>query len=298
MARILVSGSESFIGQALIRQALAAGHVVCGLDCLPPRTAGYTSLTARLRDPDLAERLRGRFGDGLDAVVHLAALSRDSDCQQDVIGCYDTNLTGTLALYEATPNAQFLFASSEWIYDHCTEAEAKAESAVAQILNLNSAYAISKLAAEAALRQLSLAQQRALTVLRFGIVYGPRPHNWSAVESLYHAVASREEITVGSLRTARCFVHVEDIAAGILAALGQPGYQTFNLAAAGLIRLEDVIRESCLQLGRSPVIHETAPDQYNVRYIDIRQASERLGWRPNISLSEGLASLQSILSSA
>src|SRR5207244_7827946 len=69
------------------------------------------------------------------------------------------------------------------------------------------------------------------------IFYGPRPANWSAVEHLFHAVREKDVVDVGSLATARRFIHVADIASGILSVvgMGNAGYLVFNLSGDRLI---------------------------------------------------------------
>ena len=130
-------------------------------------------------------------------------------------------------------------------------------------------------------------------MLRFGIVYGPRPANWSAVESLYDAVGARDRIEVGSLDTARRFIHVDDIAAGIVAALsaGRRGFEIFNLTGDSLISLGDVIGESVRLHGRSPEVIERSPGKASVRNIDNSKARRELEWRPRIGLRQGLETL-------
>jgi nucleoside-diphosphate-sugar epimerase len=101
----------------------------------------------------------------------------------------------------------------------------------------------------------------------------------------------RDRIEVGSLDTARRFIHVDDIAAGILAAIGRTGFEIFNLTGNSLISLADVIGESVRLHGRSPVIAERTPNQISVRNIDNAKARRELGWQPRIDLRHGLESL-------
>src|SRR5262249_15492511 len=127
-------------------------------------------------------------------------------------------------------------------------------------------------------------------VLRFGIVYGPRPCNWSAVEALHDAVKRKDLVEVGCLDTARRFIHVDDIAAGIIAAIGRPaGFEIFNLTGDCLITLADIIEESKSLHGRSPRVQERTPGLASIRNIDNARARANLQWAPRIGLREGLA---------
>jgi UDP-glucose 4-epimerase len=132
-------------------------------------------------------------------------------------------------------------------------------------------------------------------VLRFGIVYGPRPSNWSAVEMLHHAVAHKDVVEVkGSLSTARRFIHVDDICAGILAAEAKAptGFSVFNLSGDHLISLGDVINESARLTRRKPRVVEGAPQAVSIRNPDNSLARTTLGWSPKLDLAHGLDTLE------
>lgn len=198
---------------------------------------------------------------------------------------------GTLNLIdaaEARGARQFVFASSEWVYDHFVEGVAKTEDDVVDAAKLTSEYAFSKYVSEINLRQKARHGFCPVTILRFGIIYGPRRENWSAVESLLNTVATKDEVTVGALATARRFVHVADIAEGILAAVGQGGFEIVNLQGRALVSLGDVIETSKALLGRDPKIVESNPAAPSIRMVDGDKARALLGWQPRIGLEEGL----------
>ena len=154
---------------------------------------------------------------------------------------------------------------------------------------LDSIYAITKALGEQYLRLLS--DDLAVTVLRFGIIYGPRPSNWSAVESLFDSVKNKDEVVVGSLKAGRRFIHVDDICAGILAAVGQIGYEIFNISSNSTVTLGQVIDESRRIHGTSPKIVESTPDKISLRNPSNEKAKQFLNWHPLVSLPDGLESL-------
>ena len=284
---IAVTGAGSFIGAALHRYCEAHGIGWTGIDLTP--AGPVHAIVADISRPGWEDQLP----DGLDALVHLAAISRDADCRRDPARAIEVNLTGTLRVIEAARARgirQIVFASSEWVYGEAG-GEPKGEDAVIDAAAISSEYPLTKLAGERLLWMAHRQSPLAATVLRFGIVYGPRASNWSAVESLYDAVGWRDQIEVGSLDTARRFIHVDDIAAGIVAAIGRPGFEIFNLTGDSLISLGDVIEESVRLHGRAPVVVERAPGQASVRNIDNSKARRELGWRPRVALRQGLESL-------
>jgi len=286
--KIVVTGSRSFIGAALLARLRRRGIEWFGLDALP--AAGPNQVQADIRAPDLADALPDA-----DAVVHLAAISRDQDCRRDPATAFAVNVGGTLNLMEVARRrriSQFVFASSEWVYGSVGNGERQTEQTPIDAGRIDSEYALTKIAGE---RLLAMAGAfAASTVLRFGIVYGPRPANWSAVESLFHAVERGAAVEVkGSLATARRFIHVDDIAAGIIASLGgRNGFEIFNLCGNELVTLGEVIETSARLLERNPVVVEGDPHAVSIRNPDNSKARAQLQWTPRIDLAEGLASLR------
>jgi nucleoside-diphosphate-sugar epimerase len=111
--RLFVSGMGSFIGRELVRQCEARGAAVAGIDLVATGQPG--AALGDIRDKQVARAIP----DGTDALVHLAALSRDPDCRGRIGACFDANVMGTLNLAEAAVARgvrQFIFASSEWVY--------------------------------------------------------------------------------------------------------------------------------------------------------------------------------------
>jgi nucleoside-diphosphate-sugar epimerase len=283
--KLWVTGAASFVGSELLRQCTDRGIDVLGIDAAP---SGDHRIARRdICDPDL----RQHVPEGIDAVVHLAAVARDTDCRADPVACFSVNVAGTMNVYRAAwirGARQVIFASSEWVYDRFDPAVPRCEAEPIDPHGLTSEYALSKLTGEAALRQAHLRDGLPVTVLRFGILYGPRPGPGSAVESILGQVAVGDTITVGSRLTARGFVHVGDAARAILAAAGRPGFAIYNVQPARPVTLGEVADRASAILGRSPRVFETAPDRPSVRNVSGALARRELGWQPSISLDDGL----------
>src|SRR5262245_31359023 len=110
---IFVTGSESFIGKVLLAQLEHAGVEAVGIDVTAG--SGRGRHTADIRSADIADLIPEAA-----TIVHLAALSRDADCKGRDYSCFDVNVMGTLNLMNAAIRRacrQFIFASSEWVYD-------------------------------------------------------------------------------------------------------------------------------------------------------------------------------------
>ena len=286
--KIVITGSMGFIGKELKQHCRANNIEFIGIDIVPCEDTNHIIMDIR------SSEIEKVIPENVDALIHLSAISRDQDCREDPITAFDVNVGGTLNLIHAAQRRgvkQFVFASSEWVYGDVGNADIQTEESVIDAARITSEYALTKIVGE---RVLHMAHQRGfcpVTVLRFGIVYGPRSSNWSAVESLFHTVATQDQVTVGSLATARRFVHIADIAAGITSTLGRTGFEVFNLSGDRLITLRDVIEQSSELLGRQPTVCERDAASVSIRNPDNRKACELLKWTPALGLKDGLATL-------
>lgn len=290
--RIVVTGSESFIGKELKRHALERGIGWTGIDLAAPESPDHHRLD--IRSPEIA----GAIPENADALIHLAAVSQTRDCREDPGLAFDVNVGGTLNLIRAARERkarQFIFASTEWVYGEANRGALQREAEPLEPDRIPSEYALSKFFGE---RVLFMASQRGFcpaTILRFGIVYGPRPGKGSAVEDLFHAVRMKETVEVkGSLNTARRFIHVSDIAEGILAVLGRQGFELFNLSGDSLVTLREIIGTSKELLHRNPEVIERDPSAVSIHNADNQKARTALGWKPRIDLRAGLSTLDSM----
>jgi len=288
--KIFITGSNGFIGKELISQCKKQGIEFIGVDF--KKASGQNCYQADIRSKDIVKFIPHEA----DAIVHLAALSSDIYCKNRAYDCFDINVMGTLNLIKAAEEKkikQFIFASSEWVYDNCKEGEIKDEESFINIANHNSEYALSKLVSEANLRHKYQHGFCSVTILRFGIIYGLRKEG-SAVEFLFQAVKNKEEIRIGSLKNGRCFIHVSDIASGIIQSIGLDGFNIINLVGDRLIKLGAIIENSKNILNRNPKIIEINPGNINIRNISNIRAKKILNWRPKINLKSGLNELKNL----
>ena len=292
--KILITGSESFVGKELIAKCKEAKIEVIGIDSIKPENPNYEFYQKDIRSDQIDDLIPS----GIDALVHLAALSRDKDCAGKAYDCFDINVMGTLNLINSALKKnvkQFIFASSEWVYNDFKMDEEQDETSLIDINKHASEYALSKLVSEANLRQQYERGFNSVTILRFGIIYGSRKNNWSAVESIFNTVKNSDEVTVGSLKNGRRFIHVSDISDGIIRAIGLNGFNVINLSGEEIITMHDIIETSQKILGKTVKIIENNASTINIRNPSNNKAKTLLNWKPKILFSEGLKSLKDYL---
>jgi len=288
--KLIITGSESFVGKELIRQCKEKKIEVIGIDIIDKQNSEFKYHKINITSPEIVNII----SDDVDAIIHLAALSRDSDCKEKAYECFENNVMGTLNLIKCAKGKkvkQFIFASSEWVYDEFKKDEEKDEESLINIHNHKSEYALSKLVSESNLRQQYNHGFCNVTILRFGIIYGPRKSNWSAVESIFNQVKNQNQITVGSLKTGRRFVHVSDIASGIIDSLGLKYFNIINLTGNYIVTLKDIIDSSQEILDKKIDVLESNPEQISIRNPSNSKAKQIIGWQPKIDLKSGLKSL-------
>ena len=285
---IVVTGADGFVGRSLVSRLRSQGVEVVAIDAKPTIEG---TIRADICDPKIGQLIPEQ-----SIVIHLAALSTDGQCRQEPERAVQINILGTLNLANVSrqKNArQFIFASSEWVYGDTAGEEVKTETSPVDVATLTSVYAVTKAATEPMLRS-EIAPEN-VTNLRFGIVYGPRPDSWSAVERLLVDVSEKTTIQVGSIRTGRRFIYVEDLVDGIIASFGQLGFSTFNLNGDNLVTMGDIITTSAELLSRTPEVIQASPEDWVQRNPSNALAVSTLDWSPQHNIVQGIREVAQFL---
>jgi len=284
---ILLTGSESFVASFLIRK-LKKKYNVIGIDFLKK------SKNTKFRI-DITKDFIKKFNiTKIDYIVHLASISRDQDCSKDPIKCFKTNVIGTLNLIKLANVKKvknFIFASTQWVYDYSSDYEIKNNNSLINIQKINSEYALSKLISEINLKQNYKKNKINSTILRFGIIYGPRENNLSALEAIFYNTIKNNKIEIGSKKTGRNFIHINDICDGVIKSINKKGYNVVNLEGDKFISLNNIVNQSSILLKKKIKVIEKSPKKPSIRMVSNSSAKKILNWRPKYNLDKGLKSL-------
>jgi UDP-glucuronate 4-epimerase len=304
--RILVTGGAGFVGSTLVDRLLAEGREVVVLDSFDPfypEARKRENLAGATRSP----RFRLEVGDlrdgaavaralaGVDAVVHLAALAGVRPSLERPAEYADVNVRGTALLAEAMARAgvaRMVFASSSSVYGERegTSGPFRESDPVERPV---SPYAATKKAGELLLHAFHHTHGLAVTCARIFTAYGPRQRPDLAIRKFAERMRAGLPIPVyGDGSATRDFTYVDDLVDALVRATDTDlGYAILNLGAGRTVRLLDVIAELERALGCQAEI-EWQPAQtgdVSRTWADTSAAEAALGWKPKVSLEEGVA---------
>jgi nucleoside-diphosphate-sugar epimerase len=158
----------------------------------------------------------------------------------------------------------------------------------------SSPYAAAKWAAGAYGRMVHLVYRTPVVIARPFMGYGPRQHPSKVVPYAISALAQGQSPSFGSGTWAADWIYIDDVIEGIVRVATVPGIEgaTLDLGGGTLTPLRDVIQRIVHLMGTSVQPRfGIRPDRLGevVRVADVTATCERLGWRPGISLDQGLA---------
>jgi UDP-glucose-4-epimerase GalE len=302
--KILVTGGAGFIGSHLASELLKREHSVVIFDNLCSgkianlreisEKTGFEFVEGDIRDES---RLKAAF-QGVNAVIHLAALIDISASVIDPASTNDVNVTGTLNVLREAARCKvkrFVFASSTAVYGDSQTLPINENV----IVNPISPYAASKLAGEAYCKAFMGSYGLSTVVLRFFNVYGPRseksPYCGVITKFLQQANKGETINIYGDGKQTRDFIHVKDIVEALILALEakEVDGETFNICTGIPTSINDLA--SAVQTATQkdlPITHAPARQgEIKFSYGDPSKATEKLNFTAKVSLPEGLSSL-------
>ena len=299
--RILVTGGAGFIGSHFVEAALQKGLRVKVLDNLS--SGRLDNLSSCLVD----ERLEFVEGDircasvvdtaakGIDAVVNLAALVSVPNSIKEPKRTALTNSLGTLSLLEACVKnriERFVYASSCAVYGNPRYLPIDEEHPT----NPLSPYAASKLAGEAYCNAFTATYGLETVCLRLFNVYGLRqgggPYAGVIVKFLERLKQGKAPVIFGDGSQTRDFVHVSDVVEALLLSLDCEGVgERINVGSGRAVTINELAQLMMRITGKDMVpIYEARRDgEITYSEVNIAKAQSLLGYRPRVSLEEGLA---------
>jgi UDP-glucuronate 4-epimerase len=314
---ILVTGVAGFIGAHVACQLLARGTPVVGIDNLNDYydvqlkrdrldNIAHPNFTFHQVDfADAAALDAALQGVEIDVIVHLGAQAGVRYSLVNPRAYVQSNLAGHLNLLELARSravSHMIYASSSSVYGNAKSLPLRVSDRVDHPISL---YAATKKADELMSETYAHLFRLPLTGLRFFTVYGRWGRPDMAIWMFAEKLLSGQPITVfnqGQMR--RDFTHINDIAAGVLAAIDRPviddglekpggsiaPHRIFNMGnhrAEDLGRVIQLMEAAC---GRQAVIEyqPLQPGDVLETFADISATTAALGYQPTTPIDEGI----------
>ncbi len=302
--KVLVTGGAGFIGSHVVEglvhddygvkvvDNLSAGSLANIHSCM--RDGRVSFIKGDIRDIEVVRKCLK----DVDLVVHLAAMVSVPLSFEQPFLTHEINVKGTLNLLKSCSKAnvkKFIFVSSCSVYGEPTCLPVKEEHPTSPL----SPYAESKLIAERHCKAFEETYGLKTVILRLFNVYGPRQtlNDYSGVITRFvEKIKCKLPLTIyGDGSQTRDFVHVQDVVDAILRALKNSNAEgkAFNVGF-GKPTSVNSLAKTVLELtdAKLDVVYEEARHgEVKHIYADISQAKEWLGYKPEISLEDGLRSL-------
>jgi UDP-glucose 4-epimerase len=295
-ARIAVTGAGGFIGSAVVDACARHGAQVIAIVGAPGeavRTPQGASGIARADIRD-ADALRGLIH-GCEAVVHLAGPASVAASFDDPSGYVQLHTEGTAALLSACRAARVsrvVYVSSAEVYGQPLQSPVPENHR----LSARSPYGAAKIGAEKVLEAYVNAFGIRGVVLRPFSIYGPAAAPQSLIPRILQLARERDSVELRDLRPVRDYCFVADLAEAAARACAFRGaeWEVFNIGTMRGTSVEGVARLVLEAMGKNCEVRQCAererPGQSEIYHLvaDNRRALEWLGWRPIVSLEEGL----------
>lgn len=299
--KVMVTGAEGFIGSTLVDLLLERGaEIVAFAHYKPYGDRGF--LAGRENDVDIQSgdiRDGGRVSDvmaGCDTVFHLAALIGIPYSYVSPESYVQVNINGTQNILEAVRRndvRRLVHTSTSEVYGTARTVPISEK----HVLQPQSPYSASKIGADMMALSYFNAFETPVAICRPFNTYGPRQSARAVIPAILQQLHSgAQEIKLGSLTPTRDFTFSTDTAEGFLAigesdaALGQ----ALNLGVGEEISIGDLAK-LCIEIVGSDAQVVTDDERLRPEGSEVNRllsdnslVGELTGWKPKVSLSEGL----------
>lgn len=299
---VLVTGGAGFIGSHVVEHLLKENTRVLCLDNFDPyydqglkrenilsflENENFTLIEGDIRDKKLLESLIEE--ENVDYIIHEAAQAGVRASVKDPQKVHRVNITGTLRILMAALNSdvKIVNASSSSVYgkvEYLPFDEGHPKNPV-------SPYGASKLAAEHYCRVFGELYGLRITSLRYFTVYGPRMRPDLAISVFTEKALKNDPIEIfGDGTKTRDFTYIGDAADATLLAMRKGEGGAYNIGGGSRISINELARKIIeLTESESEIIHSQNVKGDAVHTLaEVSKAKRELGWKPKISIDEGL----------
>ncbi len=284
MKKILVTGYSGFIGSNLTGK-LVKKYEVVGVSNVK------NSISSIIRiEKDIRKLSTRDIPKDISHIIHLAALSDVSYCQENPSECFDVNIRGTQNLLEISRKigSKFLFVSTSHVYGTPINLPISEKHPK----NPASIYASSKLAGEIISESYAKNYGMDVSIVRLFSVYGPNSPSHLVISRIINQIRTSNMIKLGNLYPKRDFVFVDDVVSAIeLVIKKSSGFEIFNIGSGKSFSIQEICK-ILQQISDKNIairsVHALKRKQEIRNVISNISKIVKIGWRPQTSIKTGL----------
>ncbi len=314
--KLLVTGGAGFIGSAFIRQAIPLGYEILNIDCLTYASClenlssidtapEYSFIDIDLRDKSKLSEIVDSFNP--DAVIHFAAETHVDRSIDSPINFIETNIIGTYNLLESSykncikrnklSNFRFLHISTDEVFGSLGSDGFFTEETK---YSPSSPYSASKASSDHLVMAWGATYNLPVLVSNCSNNYGPFQFPEKLLPlTIMNAINGKDIPIYGDGKNIRDWLHVNDHINALILILEKGIVGTsYNIGGSNELENIELVKKLCSILDKE-VPKETAYSQqikfvsdrpgHDKRYaIDSSKIENELGWKPNISIEDGL----------
>jgi UDP-glucose 4-epimerase len=239
--RLLITGCSGFIGANLARHALDEGYEVIGLDHRDCKIKGLKMIKGDILDSTLVKEAI----EGVQKVIHLAAITSNVEFEKNLAKCYSVNVSGFLNVLDAAVSSgceKVLYASSAAVY---TSDSGFSETSIIDIKKQRNHYAKSKLINEMIADSYRDIYKMDIVGMRFVNVFGPGENdkgNYASIMTNFirENKAGRPLVIYGDGSQARDHIFVDDASKIILLLLEKGKDAVYNVGTGNATAFNEI----------------------------------------------------------
>ncbi len=317
MKKVLITGGAGFIGHHLAKHLLQDPAVELVLADNLQRGVMDDDLSAVLKDPrvrflnlDLTNPVSYKeFGGGYDHVYHLAAVNGTKffyTMPHETLRINTLTLIYMLEWFrQESADGKFCFTSSSEVYAGALEAfgvlpiptPEKVPLVIADPYNPRASYDASKLVGEPFVIHYAAQYKFRAVIVRPHNFYGPRAGYEHVIpEFCLRAAAKTDPFTIFGADDTRTFCYIDDVVRAMQVLMDSPKtdtlpVETVHIGAFDEIKIRDLADRLFDIIGWRPekIVIENSPEgSVKRRLADVSKLQSLVGWKPEVSLEEGL----------
>jgi len=282
--KVLVTGGSGFIGSHIVDVLIGKGHSVINIDLNHPHRNDMTYIYGSILDKKLLDDIVQKC----DAIYHLGGFSNIDFVKDNPVETIELNILSTVYLLDVCRKKlkppHFIYASSVYAFDRHGHL-----------------YTTSKFLSEKIIEDFYLLYKVPYTILRFATVYGARSRKADVIYCFVENAINKGKIEIhGDGKQTRNFTNARDIGEGSVEVLERKNCLNKTLIIACPVsiainelamKVKEIVNPS-LSINYMP---SSRVADYGGTINGLEESFDLLGWRPRITLEEGIKQLKDIV---